>query len=271
MDISSALLHSSIEYKTLLKERLKTAKNGNNDKDTGITFNKEENEIKPQLVHSWRRHLDHDLNRVSTSKESPSYHNDLVSKLDNMTFNDKKATSKINNNDSINWYKEFREKEYDASSWNLSLDTDDKILNENNNSKSPLRSPNTKSPIKLFQNSSYSPKRDLNRSNSSKSELLEAAKIFDNILIKRYFQLLKSKAQDKRNVRNKAFDRLIQMKKKSVFRNWCNIYYASILSQKVKQGKLWKCLCIWNQVSIIYHLSFFSIDFNILIFIYRIH
>jgi len=254
MDASSALLVSSLEYKTLLKERLKSAISNDDDiriKKQSIKEHDDDDDEIPQFVHSWRRHLDNGnktnnrtINESSISNNSN--HNDLLSKLDNMSFNDKRNKINndhdVNNNNNINWYKEFRDKEYDASSWNLLIETDDNIK-----PKSPLRSPNTKSPIKLFQNVSYSPKRDLLQD--------KAIKKFDNVLMKRYFQLLKSKAHEKRVLRTRAIEKFMKMKKKSYFRDWCCIHRASILSQKVKQRKLWKCLCIWNQVSSI--LSYF--------------
>jgi len=257
MDYSSALLVSSLEYKTLLKERLKSAISNNDDDDIRIKKQsiKEDDYVKPQFVHSWRRHLDNGnkTNNRTINESSISNHNDhnvLLSKLDNMSFNDKR--NKINNdhdvnNNNINWYKEFRDKEYDASSWNLLIETDDNIK-----PKSPLRSPNTKSPIKLFQNVSYSPKRDLLQD--------KAVKKFDNVLMKRYFQSLKLKASEKRVLRTRAIEKFMKMKKKTYFRDWCCIHRASILSQKVKQRKLWKCFCIWNQVrTILSCLLFISI------------
>ena len=255
MDYSSALLVSSLEYKTLLKERLKSAISNDDDNDRikKQDIIKEDDDEIPQFVHSWRRHLDNGnktnnrtINESSISNHND--HNDLLSKLDNMSFNDKR--NKINNdhdvnnniNNNNNWYKEFRDKEYDASSWNLLIETDDNIK-----PKSPLRSPNTKSPIKLFQNVSYSPKRV--------SIQDKAVKKFDNVLMKRYFQSLKLKASEKRVLRTRAIEKFMKMKQKTYFRDWYCIHRASILSQKVKQRKLWKCLCIWNQVRTT--LSFF--------------
>jgi hypothetical protein len=85
----------------------------------------------------------------------------------------------------------------------------------------------------------------------------KAIKTFNNILINRYFQSLKLKAHEKRSLRIHAVNCLTVGKKKRAFRNWCDVYHASVLSEKVRQRKLWKCLCIWNQVlNLNYQYSF---------------
>ena len=278
MDLSSALLISSMEYKTLLKERIKSAttknyvdNNNSQEIDKQQRLYDEDNNIKncedveatPRFVHSWRRHLDKGLKSTNSSNKNninneassrgsslPSYNNhnhnndfdDFL--LNNLTLNEKKKQMKINDdqNYTMNWYKEFRDKEHDSTSWNLLIETDDdKIFNENK-PKSPIKSP-TRSSIRLFQNASstsISPKRNLFED--------KAIKKFNNILMNRYFQSLKLKAFAKKTSRIQAADYLTILKKKRAFRDWCDVYHASVLSEKVRQRKLWKCLCIWNQV-----------------------
>lgn len=275
MDLSSALLVSSIEYKTLLKDRLNNAKNNDNNRNNNSNNNnriihsndnnddKTDNEF-PQFVHSWRRHLNND-NKQSNHNNN-KYNNNITTRLDDLTLSDNISPKTIhnNNNNNNNWYKEFREKEYnDKNSWNLLIETDDLVNNDKSNS--PIRSPNTKSPIKLFQNasssslllspSSLSSKR--NNSNNDNNILELATRKYNHILLKRFFQTLKTKANTQRNTRNNAFQKLFLIKKRIFFRNWRNIYHESIISQKVKQKSLWKHLCIWNQVNFIEFITIF--------------